>query len=195
MIRLMGALAFLTSVYMMIITIRIILTWFGGIGQGGFQSTLAKITDPYLDWFRRFPVLRTGFLDFSPIVALGVLSLVNRIFGTLARYGTISLGIILAMVLQAVWGAVSFFLGFLIIILLLRLAAHFFARSINSPFWRVIDSIARPVLYKISRVLFKNRIVNFINSVIVSAAALGICHVVLGILVGFLSRFLVGLPV
>jgi YggT family protein len=179
---------------MLIIFVRIILTWFQGMDQGGFQEVLAKITDPYLNWFRRFPALRIGYMDLSPIVALGVLSLFNRVLGTLAAYGTISLGIILALILQAAWGAVAFFLGFLIIILILRLIAQLFNLNGNS-FWYIIESISRPVLYRINRFIFNNRIVNFTTGIIVSLAVLVAAYLVLNILVFIVSGLLVRLPI
>ena len=191
----MGILSFLVSVYMGIIFIRIILTWFTGIGEGSFQNMLARITDPYLNWFRRFPILRIGNLDLSPIVALGVLSVVNRILGTIAVYNTISLGIILAMVLSIAWSVVSFFLGFLIIILILRLVVHLVRLDSYNPFWRIIDGISRPVLYKINRLLFRDRIIGFTASVIISIAGLGIVYLGLKFIVALVSGMLVRLPI
>ena len=178
---------------MMIIFVRIILTWFSGMDNGGFQDILARITDPYLNWFRRFPALRMGFLDLSPIVALGVLSLVNRILGTLASYGTITIGVILAMVLQAVWGAVSFFLGFLIIILILRLIANLLRQSGNS-FWSIINGLSQPVLYRINNFFFRDRIVNFMTALVVSIATLVVVYLILNILVFIFSGMLARLP-
>jgi len=194
MSRIMSFLGFLINIYMMIIFIRIILTWFSWMGNSKFQEILTKITDPYLNWFRRFEFLRIGFLDLSPIAALGVLSLVSRIVTTLARYGTITVGIILAMILQAVWGAVSFFLGFLIIILLLYLIAGLTSQDISNPFWRIIDTISRPVLLKINSIFFKDRIVKFQTRIIISVAALGILYVILSILVSMVSAILARLP-
>jgi YggT family protein len=162
--------------------------------QGGFQEVLAKITDPYLDWFRRFTALRIGYLDLSPIVALGVLSLVNRVLSVLASYGTITVGIILALVLQAVWGAISFFLGFLIIVLILRLIAYLSRQSGNS-FWRIIESISQPVIFRINRFLFRDRIVNFTTALIVSIAVLALAYLVLNICVYIVSGVLARLPI
>ena len=195
MTQLMGVLSSIVSIYMMIIFFRIMLTWFTGIGHGGFQDILARITDPYLNWFRRFPIFRIGLLDLSPVVALGVLSLVNRIFSTLAHYKTISIGIILALVLQVFWGAVSFFLGFLIIVLALRLIAHLARVNMYNPFWRVVDTISRPVLFKISRVFLKDRIVSFTSSCLLSVVSLVIIYIVMRFLVVFAAGMLVRLPV
>jgi YggT family protein len=194
MAQVMGFLSSLVSLYMIIVFIRIILSWFTGIGRSGFQDILAKITDPYLNWFRRFPFLRTGFLDFSPIVALGVLSLINSVFSTLAHYGTITIGIVLAMILQVFWGAASFVLGFLIIVLGLCLIARLARVNMYSPFWRVVDAISQPVLYRISRIFFKNRIVKFTTSVGLSIAALVILYLALKALVVFLSGILARTP-
>ena len=119
MIQLFGFLNFLIGIYIVIIFFRIILTWFSWTGNSGIMDLLSKITDPYLNWFRRFTFLKIGYLDLSPIAAIGVLSLINRIISTLTLYGRITIGLILALALQIVWGLVSFILGFIIIILIL----------------------------------------------------------------------------
>lgn len=195
MSQIMRTLAFIVSVYMTVISVRIILTWFTGMGTGGLRDTLARITDPYLNWFKRFTFLRVGFLDLSPIAALGLLSVLHGILITIAAHGRISLGIILVLLIQTVWGAVSFFLGFLIIVLILRLIAHYLVKNSYNPFWTVVDSISRPVLFRINRVLFKDRILNFGTALIVSLAILVLASVLLGTAVFFVSGILAALPV
>ena len=190
----MSFLGVLVSIYMIILFFRIILTWFSWTGNSGIMNFLAAITDPYLNWFRRFSFLRAGAIDFSPLVAIGVLSLVNRIFTLLGRYGTISFGIILVLMLQVAWSAVSFIIWFLIVILVLRFIAHLAVRNSVNPFWRIIEGISQPVLFRVNRLLFKNRIVNFGTGILISVAALVILYCVLKILVMFLTRMLAGLP-
>ena len=194
MSQLMGILSFLVNIYMIIIFVRIIMTWFTGISTGGLQDILGKITDPYLNWFRRYMPLRVGFLDLSPIVALGILSIVNGIFNTLAHYGRITIGIILAMILQAVWSALSFFIGFLIIVLVLRLIGYLAKQGAYNPFWRIVDTISRPVLLRINNIFARGRIPNFTASVILSIVSLGIVYIILVMLVSFVSGILVRLP-
>jgi len=190
----MKFLSMLVSIYMMIIFIRIVLTWFSWERGGGLSGFLSSITDPYLNWFRRFTFLKAGFIDFSPIAALGVLSLVNRIFSILASYGTISAGIILALLLQVVWGIVSFVIGFLIIVLILRLVCLLAVRNSAGSFWRIIDSISQPVLYRVNRFLFKNRIVNFKTGLFITIAGLIVVYFLLKFLVVFASGMLARLP-
>jgi YggT family protein len=179
---------------MVLISVRIILTWFTWSGDSGLVDILSRITDPYLDWFRRFSALRVGFLDLSPIVALGLLSLLNRILSTLAYFGRITIGIILALAVQAVWAAVSFILGFLIVILILRLIAQIMRRNINSPFWRIVDTISKPALFRINRFIFKDRIVDFRTGIILSIVSLALIYMILQILVFLVSGVLARLP-
>jgi len=194
MAQLLGFLSLLLNVYMLIILFRIILTWFPGFGNSGIIDFLSTITDPYLNWFRRFSFLQLGFLDLSPIVALGILSLVNRVLAMLASYGRISLGIVLVLALQAVWGAVSFILGFFILILILRLIAFLFRQSGANPFWNIIETISQPVLYRINRIFFRGRIVKLSTALILSIACLAIIYMALRFLFALISVTLVRLP-
>ena len=195
MIQFVGLLSSVVSIYMMIVFFRVLLTWFSWMGGGSLQNMLAKITDPYLNWFRRFTFLKVGFMDLSPIAALAVLSLLNRVLANLAAHGSISFGIILAMISQMLWSAVSFLLGFLIIVCILRLVAHLGRFNTYHQFWRVIDAIYQPVSYRINSVIFKDRIVNITNSCLVAIACLGISFIVLRFIMRFVSGMFERLPV
>ena len=187
-------LGLLVSIYMMVIFFRIILTWFTGFGNSGLIDFLSRVTDPYLNWFRRFTFLRIGFLDLSPIVALGVLSLLQRILGILAQYGRITIGIILAVIIQGLWGAVSFLLGFLIIVLLLRLIAALFLSDASGSFWHVIDTISQPVIFRIRSFLFKNRFINFTALLAISTVGMVLVYFGLRVLFSLVSVSLAKLP-
>jgi YggT family protein len=76
----------LILVYLILIFIRIILTWIPRIPYNPVLSALIKfitdVTDPYLNLFRRVlpPVrLGPGAIDLSPIVATFVLIIVREI--------------------------------------------------------------------------------------------------------------------
>jgi YggT family protein len=179
---------------MLIIFIRILLTWFSGSGYSRPIEILGRVTDPYLNWFRRFP-LQIGNLDLSPIAALAVLSLINRIFSTMAYYGRISLGIVLAMTLQAVWSATSFLLGFFIILLILRLIAYLTNRNIYSTFWRIIDTISQPLLFRINRIFFGKKIVHYRTGLLIAIGALTVVTIAANFAVRIFSEFLTRLPI
>ena len=199
MVYFVNFLSLIAGIYMFVIFFRIILTWFPGIENGGIQAFLARITDPYLNWFRRFSFLKLGFLDLSPIAALGALSLLTHVLRILADYGKITIGIILALLLQVLWGALSFIIGFLIIVLILRLIVYLSQQKNYNPFWsgqfwHIIETISQPLLFRINRFLFRGRITNFMPVIVVSIAGLGIIYFVLRVLVSFVSVSLVRLP-
>jgi YggT family protein len=186
------------SLYMIVIFVRVMLTWFSGANYGKPVEFLRRITDPYLDWFRGFKVFRAGNLDLSPIAALAVLSIAGNIFATLGRYGTITLGLILAMIVSALWSAVSFILIFFLIVLVLRFIAYLTRQNVYGShgalgaFWRIVDTLSQPIIYRINRIIFRNRLVRYNTGLLTSIAALAALRIGLEILVrlgiGLLSR-------
>jgi YggT family protein len=189
------ALAGLCGLYSLLILIRVVLSWFGGANYGRPQALLSRITDPYLNWWRGIPGLRAGFLDLSPIAAMAVLSLAQSVFSTIAAYGRITLGIVLAIALSAIWQAISFILGFCLIILALRLIAYLTGANVYSGFWRIIDTISSPILYRINRIVFGRRLVNYLAGIITAIVLLGVIWAGGKIAVRLLAGLLIRLPV
>jgi YggT family protein len=189
--KLLGNLA---GLYMLLIFIRVMLTWFRGGGFGRPQEILARITDPYLNWWRRFPALRAGYFDLSPIAAMAALSLAQNIFSVIARYGHITVGISLWIALSSLWSAASFILGFLIVVLVLRLIAYLANQNIYNPFWRVVDAISQPVLYRITRIFFRARLINYLAGIFLSIGVLAALLLAGGLLVTLAGGLLLRLP-
>jgi YggT family protein len=84
----------LTLVYLVLIFIRIIMSWIPRVPYNrflaGFLKFVSDVTDPYLNLFRRIlpPVrLGPGALDLSPIVGTFVLIIVSSIVVGLIRPG------------------------------------------------------------------------------------------------------------
>ncbi|MGZ5339420.1 MAG: YggT family protein [Thermoleophilaceae bacterium] len=82
----------LVLVYLVLIFVRIILSWIPRIPYNrflnGFLRFVTDVTDPYLNIFRRIlPTVRIGpgALDLSPIVATFVLIIVGSIVENLIR--------------------------------------------------------------------------------------------------------------
>jgi YggT family protein len=82
----------LITVYIVIIFIRILMSWFTRIPYNRYLAAFLKfvsdVTDPFLNIFRRIiPTVRIGpgALDLSPIVAVLVLSIVGGIIVNLVR--------------------------------------------------------------------------------------------------------------
>ena len=82
----------LVIVYLVLIFIRILVSWFRSIPYhpilSGFLTFVGDVTDPYLNLFRRFiPMARLGpaGIDLSPIVATFVLLIVGGLVAGLIR--------------------------------------------------------------------------------------------------------------
>lgn len=71
----------LAQILTLLITVRILLSWFGVDPSTSFNELaqiLFRITEPILAPFRRLP-LQLGGIDFSPIVAFLAIQFANRV--------------------------------------------------------------------------------------------------------------------
>ena len=187
-----GFIAGAIGVYSILIFARILLSWFGSMVSGKPVEILSKITDPYLDWWRKNLKLTIGFLDFSAIAAIVFLSLMQSMFYNLASSEILSVGTMLAVILGAVWSIASFIIGFFMIIIVLRAFAFFTNRNIYSPFWRIVDNIFQPFMYKMNRLIFGNKIGNFLKGMIISFFLLLLLMVGGRFIINLLISFLYG---
>jgi YggT family protein len=182
------------SIYILLIFIRIIITWFSRDFYSKPVELLCRITDPYIDWWRKILNLRLGFLDLSPIVGIAALSVLRSILYTISRYERIGIGIILGLILMAVWSVISFILGFCLIVLVLRLFAYLANRDIYTPFWKIVESISQPLLYKTNRLIFGNKIGSYLKGIIISILILAAIWLGGGFLIPRIANLLLSLP-
>ena len=184
----------IVNVYIILIFIRIILTWFPGASFGKPYIILCSICDPYLNWFRRFRLFPNSPISFTPLLAIGVLSIIHRILLSWGTLGRISITVVLVMILNALWSIISWILGFFVIILILRMIAFIFNSNIYSPFWRLVDFIAQPLMYNISRIFFPNRIVSYLFRIVFCIVVLLLLGTVIWFIVQIGSGLLMRLP-
>ncbi len=75
------SLANFLQIYLLLIFVRILLTWFPTVEwMNQVSSVLSPITDPYLNIFRSF-IPPIGGMDLSPILEILVLQVVAGLFG------------------------------------------------------------------------------------------------------------------
>lgn len=78
------SLANFLNIYLLLIFVRILLTWFPTVEwMNQVAGFLSPITDPYLNIFRSF-IPPIGGLDLSPLLAIIVLQLIAGLFGGMA---------------------------------------------------------------------------------------------------------------
>ncbi|MBD8013779.1 YggT family protein [Microbacterium sp. APC 3898] len=85
MIVLVNLLLSAINIYFYILIVSVFMSWVPSIKESGFGQMISKITDPYLDIFRRF-IPPIGMIDISPIVAIFTLSLASQGIVVLANY-------------------------------------------------------------------------------------------------------------
>jgi len=186
-----GFLSSVLGIYSLLLVARIILTWFGNNPHSGIVQFLSRITDPYLNWWRQQFNLRIGFLDLTPIAAMAALHVLQGIFSTIAAHGNITLGIVIAIILSAVWSMVAFLLVLCAIILGIRLIGYFMNKDMYGRFWQVVDTISRPLMFRITAIVFRGRTVNFVTSIVTSIVLI----LALWMVGGFVLRMIVGMLV
>jgi YggT family protein len=184
----------LISIYMLIIFIRIVMSWFSGGSYGRAMDWLKAITDPYLNIFRGSKWTRVGYMDFSPVVAIIALSIVSNLASRIAFAGTISVGIVLAMTVQALASAISFFIVLFLILGAIRLVSTFLDVNTTGRFWMALDEILQPLAARITDRFTGGREITYRSALLIFGAVM-IAVLILGNLgIDVLAGGLRGLP-
>lgn len=157
----------LLTLYMFVILFRIIMTWFPGRDFGRAQIALRRATDPYLNLFRRLRFLRIGYVDLSPIVGIIVLSVATYVFRTLAVAGTVSVGMVLALIVSQLGSAAVFLLILLNIVMIVRFVAIAVGARGDTRLWMTLDHLLQPLCYRIVSRLARDRFFTYRNALVV----------------------------
>jgi YggT family protein len=194
MASIFNVLSTIVTLYSLACFIRVIITWFPSVSYSAFGRFLSSICDPYLNVFKNIRFLRTSTLDFSPILALGILVGVSGIFANLAHYGKISFGAIIASILQMVSGIATSIIGVIIFIIVVRLIAVLIAPASRFELWGALDRILYPIITPIAA-LFSNA-ARFVwrTTLIVSGLFFIILNILIRVVFGLLIRIFGGLP-
>jgi len=160
------------SGYMLLLFIRIIITWFSGSDFGKPYEILTSITDPYLNYFKQFSFLKFGMMDFSSIAGILLLVIMLNILNTISSYGSITFGLVLAIILGAAWSAVNFLITFFIMLILIRLVTGMLNATRQSPIMTTIETIISPVTNYVYHKIFKNNNITYTTCLAVSGTIL-----------------------
>ncbi|NLM01055.1 MAG: YggT family protein [Treponema sp.] len=184
----------LIGLYSFLCLIRIFLTWIPEAQFSKPGQILSQITDPYLNIFRKIKVLRFRNIDFSPIVALAVLSLASSISSSIAMAKRIHIGGIFATIVGMAWSLVQSLGTVLIVIMIIRLVAIFLGKN-NSSIWYSIDTTLRPITTLVANIFFKNKPVSWRDLMLVTTISMIIVMFACGFIVHLLVLFLSNLPI
>ena len=184
-------LARLLEIYSFIIWIRIIVSWVRPYPRpGSFAYYMARIVDPYLGLFRSSKAT-IGVLDFSPIIAIGILAVVQSLLSVYGMYGFLTLGIILANIIYAFWSyGLSIFLFFSIIMLIFKTIAAF---THNPMMYGMSGQFSDPISNMV-RKSFSNRIPKDSTVALISLAINIALYFVLKQAFGMLANLALRIP-
>lgn len=166
MLYLFGTLVILIYIYNLLCIIRVALTWIPGLSYSPFVRFLSAICDPFLNLFSRIRWLRFGAIDFSPLLAIAVLSMIASFCGTLAVGLPFSLATILAQIIRSMWTIISDIILFFMIIVAARLIVALVGGDKNSSLWNQIDSSLSPLVYTITKPFSGGRPVAYRNALV-----------------------------
>lgn len=184
----------LLQVYMLLLVIRIVLTWVSMDHGHPVLRILHSVSDPYLNWFRRFRFLVLGNIDFSPLAALLVVNFFASLARMIAMYGQVTLGIVLIILIQLIWGAVSFFFLILAVLSIIRFLAVQF-RWGGQAVWGYLDALLQPPAYFVGHLLRPKKFLSYTTTLMVLAILNLAAWALGGLLVSVLSQLLSTLPI
>ncbi|NBK22893.1 MAG: YggT family protein, partial [Spirochaetia bacterium] len=157
-------LASLLSFYSLLIWLRIVLTWIRVPGQtqeNPLAYYLGKIVDPYLSWFKGISSLRRSRFDLTPLVALAALSVVQSMLRLYGSYGSLTVGMVFALVLQTLWSyLVSPIFWFVIIMLGIRLVFCYRRSPQSIGYITMLDSMIGGVLNWVQNLIYPKKAIN-----------------------------------
>ena len=184
----------LISLYMLLLFIRILLTWFSGVRYGRAYEILSSITDPYLNWFKRNLTFQIGALDFSPLVGILLLGVIGTILSRIALVGTVTVGYILAVLISSLWSVLSFFMMIFIVFAAIRLVGILFKLDYRGRIWSVAEQVINALLQKMVRPFLRGRFTSYRDSLFIFLAELILLLVAGRFLVSFLISLVLKLP-
>ena len=176
----------LISIYSFLCLIRIIISWIPQAAYSSFGQVISSICDPYLNWFRRFRFTQIGIVDFSPILALGVLSIASQLCTSILATGQVSLWIVFVGIIELLWSFFSFVTNLLIIFLVLRLLYDIFNFANDSPFWYSLDRFINPVISKVMRFIPIQTRSRYRTKLIITIIAVVALRILMGFFIGSL---------
>ncbi len=189
-------LASVVSIYTLLCFVRVMLSWFPGAEYSRFGQVLCQMCDPYLNVFRRFRFLRFSSFDFTPAIALCVLMALQAFFTSLATGASFRLSTILAMLVMLVGNIFTSILGFVAVIILVRLIVYLFIGDGQGSYsiWTAVDRAISPIIFRIAGLIFRNQTISFVKAMIVSFITLILFSVLISYAVRTLGTLISMIP-
>lgn len=146
-------------VYIFLLTIRIVFSWFKPNIDTRCRSNTSKIwhylclvTGPYLALFRGLKDFKSGAFDYSPIVAVFALLVVTRSAGLVLLATRMTPEVIIVALFLGIWEAFEIILLFFFFLCVVRLLGLFISNRTFDRFLNTIDIALQPFVSIILKV-------------------------------------------
>ncbi len=189
---------FLTGViyvYMILLVLRILLSWIRGAVYGKPWELLVRVTDPYLSLFSRIRFLRQGMFDFTPIAAILTLVVALNVIQSIQRFGTITVGRFLGIVTGAVWSGLAFLLVLVLILAIVRAVVLAVRPGQETQITSAVGMMVEPAVSLVRRIVSARSPLTDRQYLYLTIAFLFIVRILGGYLIGLLVRFFYTLPI
>lgn len=191
--KLLEVLAFLFSLYTMLIVVAIILKWLYPNSNGRGSRMVGQLTDPFLNFFRRFRISRIGYIDISPLLAVLTLSIINQILGRIRELGSITFWAIIAIIISSIWNVImTLLLAVLVVAVIRYLLLMFTTNKINS-FANACDAFFIPLSSRIASGFIKNAASSYQLNLIISIIVVAVLLTVGSFSITWLTNLLSGM--
>lgn len=194
LMNILSLISLLVSVYTLLLFVRVILTWVPSMEYSKFGRFLAEICDPFLNIFKKVRFLRAGNIDFTPMLAIGSLVIVSSVLQSIINSRRISVGVIVASVINLCWSVISTVFVVFIVVVLIRLIVNFLNKDTDSQIWVQLDKMISPVAYHLSNMIFPKKYIKYQTVLIVTLIALVVCYFLLEFILLFIAGFFASLP-
>lgn len=148
------------SLYTLLCFIYILLSWFPGARFTKFGKIISSLCEPYMNFFSKLGFLRIGNIDFSPIISLGLLSVLSSIVAGIQGTGRIYFGGIIATIIYMLWNILTSILSIFILLIFIRwivLLIHKGYTSYESG-WNQVDMMISKIAYKVASTFTKKTV-------------------------------------
>jgi uncharacterized protein YggT (Ycf19 family) len=189
---------FLTGViyvYMILLVLRILLSWMRGAVFGKPWELLVRATDPYLSLFSGIRFLRKGLFDFTPIAAILTLVVALNVIQSIQRFGTITVGRFLGIVTGAVWSGLAFLLVLFLILAIVRAFVLAVRPGQETQVTGAVGMMVEPAVSLVRRLFPVQRRLTDLQYLYLTIAFLFIIRFLGGYIIGLLIRFFYTLPI
>lgn len=153
----LSIISFVILCYVILCCINVFMSWIPGAKFTSFGKFVSKVTNPYMNFFSKSGKLRIGNIDFSPVLSIGLLTLLASILSQIASSGFIHVGVILSAIFNMLFSLVISLLGVLFLLVFIRWIV-FIANKKTTPYnsiWNSIDGFLNNLSTKITGTFIK----------------------------------------